>query len=591
MLAAPDALEDHPPIAPRGQGMPTNLINDVLVARDGAVYVATTTGLVASRDRGRTWHFLRGADWEAKARGLYEPPPEALLQSAVALAAGQTLLLEDYVTCLAEDDLGDLWVGHREKGCELFDPKSGARLKQGPVRPPGQDRHFDYATRLLLQDDGLAAATYGMGLAHVSGPPPAFGGRVASSAARTHQKTLASSAHGDQPHPPLPAPAKPPTIEQLQTMAIAAGRAGKGGTGPQFLGEDWTTLGDWVGRYGRQYAMLCAMDSPDNHEIDYGASPWRARGGIGPHHTDGDTIRNWIHWVKTDNLNSLYDPVEAIRRQAEWDDHSEAYPRTYEGPDIWITVNVPEEVHRVSLYFFNKDGQEGNNRFRDYVAEVFPVGKGAGPGRPAARTRIRDFHGGVYKQFVVAGPGQFRIKIARNGSFCTLCSAVMIDRLTGPPLPYWRTVMLWGGGLTYVPPPPEPEHDAEPSAPALAARTITARELWSAAEAAWKRHGGAIAQRENRLAAYRAAAADPASGALLANWRWAVPLWTQAERAEFRDVMALAWHKAQVFSPALRTKEFRQYSPNICDTPEEWATKYLTADEREELSQDGLAGR
>ncbi|MDR2641718.1 MAG: hypothetical protein LBC74_02870, partial [Planctomycetaceae bacterium] len=34
-----------------------------------------------------------------------------------------------------------------------------------------------------------------------------------------------------------------------------------------------------------------------------------------------DVIRRWIHWAKTDNPKTLYDPYYGYRRQAEWDDH------------------------------------------------------------------------------------------------------------------------------------------------------------------------------------------------------------------------------------------------------------------------------
>jgi ligand-binding sensor domain-containing protein len=128
LAAAPVALQGRAPASPCGEGLPTNLINDVLVARDGAVYAATIAGLAMSRDGGRTWRFLRGQDWEDRARGLYQTPPDASLKAAGSLARGRTLLLEDYVTCLAEDDAGNLWVGHREKGYEVLDRNTGARL-------------------------------------------------------------------------------------------------------------------------------------------------------------------------------------------------------------------------------------------------------------------------------------------------------------------------------------------------------------------------------------------------------------------------------------------------------------------------------
>ncbi len=52
-----------------GAGLPTSLINCLYVAHDGTVYAGTTTGLARSSDNGKTWRFLRGADWLDKRDG------------------------------------------------------------------------------------------------------------------------------------------------------------------------------------------------------------------------------------------------------------------------------------------------------------------------------------------------------------------------------------------------------------------------------------------------------------------------------------------------------------------------------------------
>ena len=76
VVRGPDLL----PIQAEGEGLPSSVINDVLVARDGTVYAATTAGLARSRDGGKTWTFWRGAEWWDKAcasRGgpARGPPP------------------------------------------------------------------------------------------------------------------------------------------------------------------------------------------------------------------------------------------------------------------------------------------------------------------------------------------------------------------------------------------------------------------------------------------------------------------------------------------------------------------------------------
>jgi len=70
VITGPDRMST----VPRGEGLPTNLINDVLVTRDGTLFVATMLGVAESRDRDRTLTYSRGADWSAKVRGLYGGP-------------------------------------------------------------------------------------------------------------------------------------------------------------------------------------------------------------------------------------------------------------------------------------------------------------------------------------------------------------------------------------------------------------------------------------------------------------------------------------------------------------------------------------
>ena len=64
------AGSDSVPLTPTGAGLPGNLINQVLVDRNGTVYVATTCGLAASKD-GKRSSFVRSKDWAAKVKGLY----------------------------------------------------------------------------------------------------------------------------------------------------------------------------------------------------------------------------------------------------------------------------------------------------------------------------------------------------------------------------------------------------------------------------------------------------------------------------------------------------------------------------------------
>jgi hypothetical protein len=215
-----------------------------------------------------------------------------------------------------------------------------------------------------------------------------------------------------------------------------------------FLKEDWATQGDWVGRYGHKYTILCAMGSPFSHEFHLDRT-YRVRPGIGSNHKN-DALRAWC-WSRTSNERRVsYDPTIGGRRPAGWDDHAEAYPWTHEGPDLRLEVKVPAGVHRLALYFLNYDGQEKNNRFRDYLVEVR---KPETDGEALAVSRVRDFHQGVYKQFLLAGPAAFQLNIRKNNSFNTMLSGVMFDQVAGPRSVWEGWPMFWIGNIPYRPPP------------------------------------------------------------------------------------------------------------------------------------------
>ena len=450
------------PNAASGDGLPSALINCLLVSSNNTVYAGTDGGLAASRDGGLTWRYQRGADWKAKLAGLSHP-----VTPSSAPFMGD-LLSEDYVTSLAEGADGRLFVGHRQTGVEAFDPKTGKRMQSGA----NGIKTDDYVNCLLTTGTNAWVGLYEGGLHPPIDAAPAEPARASS----------ASPA-------PFPIPAKPPTLAELNVL-LAKVKSLKGELpvgGAAYLGEDWQTEGDAIGRYGRQYAVLCAM----NHVITC-TNKYNVQGIMGDNHAPSDGLRWWVTWMQTDTPRSLYTPVAGVRRQAEWDDHGEAYPMTHEGPDIWIYVHLGEgDRHRVSLYFMNKDGHDWNNRYRDYTIEVKPF-RGTVAASDAAPTlahaRVRDFWDGVYKNFVLSSPGDYAIKVARNGSFNTILSGVFIDKLAGSQTVEDGEALAYMNGVHYDPP-----------APGLMPKTaeaLAAVALWKALDAA---PGKAEAQKTDRL--------------------------------------------------------------------------------------------
>lgn len=624
------------PATSTGAGLPTGRINALLATRDGSVYAGTPSGLAGSQDGGKTWSYARGGDWQAKAQGMTGGPPADL----TAAAAGT--LAEDWITALGEDAAGHLWIGHRSRGIEVFDPAAARSL---PL--PASPQPYVNDVSCLLADAGpsVLIGGYGSGLSFAAPPNPAI---------------LAWPAHEGISLPPFPSPAAPPTVAELKALAAAFPATGPGlkpGEGA-FLGDDWQTQGDWVGRYGRQYASLCGINSPSEDE-ESGETGYEASVEVGPHHKESPGPYTYISVLETPDRRFPYSPHLGHRRDAEVNDGSwqgNKYSPTYDGPDLWVTFQVPAGAHRASFYFVNNDGHDGANRWRDYLLELKPdkptlEAEDAAPA--LAQARVTEFYSGVYKQFLVQGPGTFHLKIGRCYSFCTKLQGIFLDRVSDAPAPAAalapaaddakpylgvltapvgslrgalendglfvvqvspgspaaqgglsvgdillsangqpltdspmlnaliagqhvgdtlhlqikradqkktlaivlraRPADLGGaasqsahplplGGVSYAP-PPVPAPDAKEDEVVTAARA-----LWSALDAGEGHEGGAALQAPDRLLAYRAAQAAQASPALLANWRWTLCLWTDADRLAFDQVMASA-RRAQRAQP------------------------------------------
>jgi len=546
------------PCAATGYGLPSALINCLFVASNGTVYAGTTCGLAASRDKGWTWHFRRGLDWKAKLAGLYHPiAPDTI-------ATQGDLLQEDYVTCLGENRSGHLFVGHRQGGLESFDMKTGKRIQSGEDGV----RADDYVSALRVEGKAVCVGLYGDGLLIPN-----------SSAKLTAAVSLPATSI-----PPLPEPAKPPTMAELTAMlARVKSMTEKMPVGSAaYLGEDWQTQGDWVGRYGRKLSILCAARAPLNHDIQR-ELPYSAQEEMGPHHDLDDSIRYHCTWIKTENPKSLYDPIPGYRCQAEWGDHGEAYPRAFEGPDIWISINVPEGIQRISLYFMNKDGHSGENRCRDYTVEIQNYQQSleiANTSPFLAQARVNALWGGVYKSFVVRGPSKYLIKIGKNNSLNTLVSAVFIDKLRGPATMQEGWPLAWMGAVHYDPPDPNTLVMPDPhlldkllaekeSGIGLSVKTTSPiylesqgvsterySNLWSSLDEAYDDQDSIVLQKTDRLLAYRALLAAHGSDLLQTNWRWFLQLWLPVDRDQFKSVMTHAHDELLRRNPQMQGLEY-----------------------------------
>lgn len=510
---------------PSGEGLPTNLINDVLVAKDATVYVATSHGLAKSKDRGATWSYIRGRDWEAMVKGLYNGPmPEGK-------ADPNGLLAEDYLTSLSEDAKGNLWIGYRQKGYEAYEAGTGKRLHQAGVK---NGKFYTFKV--------LAAAGY----------PPLLGGYGEG----LHAVEVVAEEAEQQPHgakagvgdnPPLPKNAEPPTVAELEEMKdrLESLKEPLPNPGEAFLGEDWMTQGDWVGRYGRQAAVLCAMLPPYDHYMGINDHLYSVVKQIGPKHAKGESLRSWMWKSKDDgDRRVLYNPLAGVRRPAGWDDHAEAYKWTDEGPNIQLSITIPAGIHCLSFYFVNYDGNRGSNRFRDFVVSVREnVGTGIGP--EITRTRVNAYWEGVYKHFALRGPSTYLIEIKKNNSFNTMLSGVFFDRLKGNPTSLERYPMPWLGGVKYRCPAIEVSDDV----------TDLSKSICDLIHGVCDDDLNYTSRQQRLLSVYRKVVAEGGEDAQKINdcLRWMLRDWNASDRVVFlKMIINDAWNKQKMLTPAIR---------------------------------------
>jgi outer membrane protein assembly factor BamB len=418
---------DVEPSTPSGDGLPTNLINDLLVAADGTVYAATDTGLAWSRDRGRTWQCSIGTDRAFLSTGSRNAPARSEQPGTPAGPNG------GQCTCLAEDVDHHLWVGHRGGIPERFDENMRATGRS--VTQPS------YLTAILQRSSGIIAGSYGDGLLPLPGAK-AVPRMVLPLARRLFAK--------------LPSSGTSPQKGELRELLPGhSGRTEGDPATPQVvaLADDWQTEGSWIGRYGKNMAILCAMGGVGEGDYVSGGTTnqFAYFAQIGPSSSDGDYLRYFRRSAYTGDPKSLEmpDPLPALaahgtspalalrRQQAEWDDHGESYPMGQSGPDIFCALEIPNGAFMLSLYAVNKDGHAGKDRFRDYELRFWDTSdlpltdaEDVAGCTLLAHSRMLHFWGGVYKRVAVKGPGRITIQICRNHSFNTLLSAIMLDHIT-----------------------------------------------------------------------------------------------------------------------------------------------------------------
>lgn len=494
------------PLASTGEGLPSCQINDI-ATRDDSLWVATPFGLAHAQLSDLAFTFWRGVDWEDKAQLLRTHPTIPLEQQVPGV------LREDYVARVKLLPGRKLAIGYRRQGSQTIATEQ-LLSGEGAQSITAQAWGAPIAAMSLNSAGQLLIGTYGQG---VTLPPIVT---VASAAAR-----LTSA-------PPV-RPAQPPAAAELEAMVQSTPQVAGDGSVAAFLGDDWAIQGDTVNHYGRQFS--CRPWA--------GSSTWlpaykaNVRTGI-----PTESVWTYFDDISQNDRRHWFNIMDGKRIQGEWNDGSwqaEKYPPGSDGPDLWFDVSVPAGVHRVSLLFINNDAHSGPNSDRDFLLEVKPFRDSTAEADALptlCRARVVSFYMPVIKQFALSG-GHYYIKVARQYSHVTKCSALFIDRLNGAPSqPESGFAPFMDSCKEYVPQAiPGEANDPSPTARLCLAWRTTARDCLS--------NAAASSLLARRVQLYRAASAGGVPEPLLSAMRWEMPYVTEQDRQQFDRAMAGAFDR------------------------------------------------
>lgn len=569
------------PLESSGKGLPSNLCNSVLSGMNGSILVGTCSGL-SYKKKNRSWEFLRGRDYLDKNKGLFSAAklPKKILEKK---SSQEGLLPEDFITTLHETQQG-YWCGFRRQGAALLDRET-LRVRAHQV-PDGNKLSNPWVTSIASLPDGtVLCGTYGNGISILE--------RGSGEWTRKNKSTKTSSI----PFPSvLPANSQEDILTSIDEIKknIASAKTNKSPV--VFWKDDWMTQGNWCGRYGQEMAALCAANAPLESAILYQSSDISASymltsaremklvkeqsvhiwGLMGPHRKN-DGLRHWVHHFNDQyNPNVLYCPTDATRTEAEWDDHGEAYPYTFDGPDVCALVQVLEPNHHIDLYFFNPNGRKLPEGFRDYLIEVKKVTTDQNPvflerafslpdmqkewtrmanEKILLRTRVNFFSGtGVYKRFLVHEPGYYLFRVVKNYSFNTILNGLFVSRLGQISKQKFNPLTLDSdfAGLC----PHTPDVDIQGLSPQQ-------KDLLSIANMITP-DPKLIDRRDALLRQFlRMHLETPNKTPFTEQLRWAINDFTGDDFQHFHEVMETSWAQKQDTQPAYRSAEFMPHAPNV----------------------------
>ena len=189
-----------------------------------------------------------------------------------------------------------------------------------------------------------------------------------------------------------------------------------------FLGEDRDTGGNYLKRFKYAKGIVCAYFSKENYMHNF---PDSAECYVIPKifRTDNreESIRGWAGRYNGVLPKDCYLQIpEKATKTCYWDDHGEAYPIEFEGPDILLEIKT-KMPSTISLYFAAAN--------RDYIISCFD--KRPFPRNPipaVTTTRANNLMYGKYYSFYVScEDNKVYFLINRGHNINTTLSGIFIE--------------------------------------------------------------------------------------------------------------------------------------------------------------------
>lgn len=545
-----------------GDGLPSNLINILEASPDGGLWAGTTSGL-GYKTGTSNWRFCRGKDFSAKNKGLYQIRHNT---PATDSRYPDILLNEDFITALKVIN-DKLLIGFRQKGACLLDIKKPQIIKTYDISK--SSAKCKWINSFVQTHEGeLWGGTFGGGMIRLDGDSELL--------------PLLSLNNNCQLKENISFPNCIPSLSEhllknhYDSIKILSANPRKEKV--IFYDEDWNTQGDWCYRYGRDYALLCAANAPTDNVVYFtsmiNSLKYDCAGTIGPNNTRDD-LRHWVETINDfNNRNVLVSPDYCIRTEAEWDDHGEVYPASFDGPDVWIMIKVPKGKQLLSIYFYNPNGHKNENTARrDYLVEIREM-KLSLPSDVLfqndmqnfdrkdlmkhasehislpvlARTRVNYFAGsGVYKSFLVQGPNSYYVRVRRNCSFNTIVNGIFLTNLSFEDRVKFklRGELLCFQDIRY----PEIENFRGNPTPFLS------------------RGDGSLIKNPLVSSSYRTylinllRSANTQKVATNDQLKWCLHLWNSHDKSTFDQFLIDVWNRHKELHPYYRSAEWSKYSP------------------------------